>query len=269
MNHPFDRLPFTENFPRPLSVLSFQAELNKLFGLEQLSSRPWLRIIWAQDEGRDEHGWIAKDWSDYGAGGHGEWRRRYLFSSETRFDQAFDEARGVWTAREVWQDVSPPRFIIERFMPPDIACKGWDNGLIPLLSNPNYAEGRDREGDKFTARKPIEGLYVPLEIDDRLVMRGGVIADHDSTCCKRASADNAICYGEYVVPGGPHLGLLQMMAQMIKAKVEQRPGEMTAKERAAIVKKTSERKEKYWTGFEDRIRQITKDALKTHKRMLN
>lgn len=269
MIHPLNREPYTSHGPTPCDVSYFQRELTALFGCEQLSGRPWLRIIWAQDEGRDRYGWIAKDWSEYGASGAGEWRRRYLYSSASQWDEAYDEARGIWAVREVWKDISPPRFVIERFIPPNVACLDWDKGLDLLDSNPNFATGRDEDGDPFTVRKAIEGIYVPLEIDDRRTVRGGVIADHDATCCANAEREQRMCYGSYAEPGDRQLDLIRRAAAIIKQDVERRPGVMTDAERALAQKRGADRYQQYWDGLEDRIARIAYEAVRTHRGMLS
>lgn len=268
-SHPFNKQPFTANPPQPCSTSDFQQGLTNLFGLEAQTRRPWLRVIWACSEERDEWGPIAKDWSDYGAGGRGEWRRRYLYSSEASYGNAFDEARGLWVARQIWKDQSPPRFVVEKLIPAHVQSIGWADRARILPEHPGFAEGVDHDGDPFTARKPIGGIYVPLEVDDRKTIRGGIIADHNGTCCANAEANDQICYGTYAVPGNGHLELLQNLTQQVKALPERRPGLATPEELEEAAKRTKAAYLEYWEAVERRLSERILAALKTHKPMFS
>lgn len=265
-DHPFNSQPFTENVPAPVRTWKFQEDLTRLFGRHDATGKPWVRIIWAQSNERDDDGeWLAKDWNEYGAGGYGEWRRRYLYSSHSSMEEAFDEVRQLFVAREVWHDVSPPRFVLEKFIPPEIACMGWDDRLTPLESAPNFAEGRDADGDRLTARKPVRGLYVPIEIDDRAMIRGGVLAAHAFDCCKLAQLEQSQCYGYYVEPGEAHMEIARRLAAALQQVRERRPGIMSQEEHAAANLRSRKRDQEYTANYEQRIRQIVTDAFKTHR----
>lgn len=242
-----------------------------MLGVDNQTGRPWLRCVWAQSQDADEWGWIAKDWNEYGDGGRGEWRARYLYSSESKFVTFTDPETGVSGRREVWEDISPPRFCLERFIPPDVACLGWDTPTSDRAYIHHALTGEliDQDGDRYSPRKPDGGLYVPLEFDYPNRIAGGMIADHDGTCCKNAKADDAICYGWYAEPGAEHLAILEHAVHVIKQRKEQRPGIITPEEQAAAIKNAKERQERYYSGLESRLSRITLDALETHAGFLS
>src|SRR6185436_8619027 len=105
--HPFDRLPFTENYPQPVSLREFNCERVTLFGEHLPTGQPHILAVWMPSEQRDGQGrWLAKDWSPYGRGGHGEWRQRYLYASSQSHQEAYDEARQIWGVWELWNTIA-------------------------------------------------------------------------------------------------------------------------------------------------------------------
>jgi hypothetical protein len=262
-NHRFDDLPFVENYPQPCSIESFQRELTHLFGSHDGTGQPWVRIVWAASE----HGLLVRDWNEYGAGGLGEWRRRYVYSSSVSVETVFDEARGLHLAREVWKDVSPPRFALEKLIPPEVACIGWNDHAKPMPDAPNFAKGLDPDGDRFTARKPSAGIWVPIEFDDKQSIRGGIIADHNGHCCRlvKLDEDGAQCYGRYAEPGEKHLQILRKLATALNAAKERRPGLSTKEELAEDARRTAERRESYFENYRQRCFEIALDAGRTHR----
>ncbi len=271
INHPLNRTPFTAIQPQPCDLRQFQAGLTRMLGVDAQTGRPWLRCIWAQSQDHDEWGWIAKDWNDYGNGGHGEWRARYLYSSTRRFLTSVNPATGVCTRREVWDDIPPPRFCLERLIPPDVACLNWDTPTSKeaWIHRALTGEYLDQDGDRYSPRKPLGGLYVPLEFDYPRRITGGMIADHDSVCCKNAKKADSICYGWYAEPGAEHLAAIEQAVQAIKQRRERRPGIITAEEQTASIKGARERYGKYWGTLESRLSRITLDALHTHAGLLS
>lgn len=270
-NHPLNRTPFTAIQPQPADLKTFQSGLTRMLGVDAQTGRPWLRCIWAQDQGADEWGPIAKDWDDYGNGGHGEWRARYLYSSTRRFLTFTDPATGLSGQREVWEDIPPPRFVLERLIPPDVACLNWDtptskDAHVHLALTGEYL---DQDGDRYSPRKPTGGYYVPLELEYPGRIGGGMIADHDSKCCKNAKKADLVCYGWYAEPGAAHLTIVEQAVQAIKRRRERRPGIITPEEQAKAVKNSREGAEKYWGALEGRLSRITLDALNTHAGMLS
>lgn len=271
IGHPLNKTPFKTIHPAPADIRAFQAGLTRMLGVDNQTGRPWLRIIWAQDQGADEWGPIAKDWNDYGNGGHGEWRARYLYSSECRFTTFTDPSTGIVSRREVWEDIPPPRFVLERLIPPDVACLSWNtptsnDAYVHLALTGEYI---DQDGDRYSPRKPLGGLYVPLEFDYPGRIVGGMIADHDSKCCENAKREDSVCYGFYAEPGQEHLSVLSAAVYAIKKKKEQRPGIITPEEQAAARRDARERSGRYWGGLEGRLSRLTLDALRTHAGMLS
>jgi hypothetical protein len=263
-SHPFNRLPFTANHPQPFPTREFQKGLTDLFGVETQSGRPWLRVVWAPSQERDQWGPLALDWNEYGAGGKGEWRRRYLYSTSESYGESFDEARGLWLSREIWNDVSFPRFVCEKLIPESVMAAGWDDHAELIPGSPGFAEGRDSDGDRFTSRKPIGGLYVPMEVDDRVSIRGGVIADHNEYCCAAAENEERMCYGTFAAPGQAHLEYLQKLTRLIKALPERRPGLVTPAELEELSRRTVELREQYWQDAERRFAERVHEAALTH-----
>lgn len=258
-----DQTLWTENMASPASVQSFNQQLAKLFGVEQSSGRQWIRLLWAASDERDEFGWLdACDWNCYGDGGRGQWRRRYLYSADVSYLRTLNPATGLWEAREIWKDVSPPRFVIERFVPPQEACAGW------------RASGFDSDGDRWTDIKPIHGRYealmLPHPLPQHLPLIGsGMIADHPNHCCAAAKAEGSLCYGQYAEPGARHLEEFRMLAYMLAAAKERRPGAMTSAELDAARKRSEQRSIATWAGMEDRLKQIALEALRTHRPMFS
>lgn len=270
-NHPLNRTPFKSIQPQPCDLTRFQSGLTRMLGVDAQTGRPWLRCIWAQDQGADEWGPVAKDWNDYGNGGHGEWRARYLYSSERRYLMSVDPVTGVCTRREVWDDVPPPRFVLERLIPPDVACLNWNTPTSQQawIHRALTGEYQDQDGDRYSPRKPLGGLYVPLEFDYPGRIAGGMIADHDSVCCKNAKKTDSVCYGWYAEPGGEHLAVIERAVRAIKQRRERRPGIITPEEQAKAVKGAREGVEGYWDRFRGRLSRRVLDALHTHAGLLS
>lgn len=256
-DHPLNATPFTRNFPQPVNIQSFQQAVTQVFGREGTTRRPWVRCVWAGSDRLDDAGLPeAMLWDQYGRGGRGEWRRRYLYSSSREMGQFVDEKTGLPYSREVWTDISPARFVLERFIPPDVALAGWK------------PTGRDRDGDLWTDRMPAEGLYVPLETNAPGI-RGGIIAHHDGHCCRAADISQSICYGWYAEPGELHLNTLRQLVAQINALPERRPGPITHDELANAAQRSAEAHETLWTDIEHRIQQRILDATLTHSAMLS
>lgn len=271
ISHPLNKTPFTSIHPQPADVTRFQVGLTRMLGVDAQTGRPWLRIVWAQDQGSDEWGPIAKDWNDYGNGGYGEWRARYLYSSTCRFIASVDPATGLSTRREVWDDIPPPRFVLERLIPPDVACLDWNTPTSQQawIHQALTGEYIDQDGDRYSPRKPLGGYYEPLPFDYPNRIVGGIIADHDSKCCKNAKKRDEVCYGFYAEPGAEHLAIIEHAVQAIKQRRERRPGIIAPEEQAKAVAQSREGVEGYWHRFENRLSRLTLDALHTHAGLLS
>lgn len=252
-----NELPFTENFPQPCDTKAFQAEIDRLFGFEATTGRSWLRIVWMPapfSEVDDAGEPLTYDWDEYANGGRGAWRRRYIYSADASYVDVFDIAKNIWYSKEVWNDIAPPRFILERFIQPDIALLGWK------------ASGTDQDGSKWTSRRPTYGRYEGLMLmpDVSDVLQGGMIVRHDEQCCKDARAERVDCYGFYEPPGNRHLEELERLAWLRRKAAERRPGISTHEERVDAAKRTTAHNEEYWGKFGQDIKQIYLDGFKTH-----
>lgn len=266
LGHPLNKTPFDHTYPEPLCDLRpFQSALERLFGREPKTGRPWVRVIWAQDQRADEYGPIAKNWDHYGAGGRGEWRARYLYASERHFEPETDYDTGIISHREVWEDLSPPRFVIENLIPPETALLGWadpGHGGTRTIFNTFY----DGAGDRFTPFKPTAGFYQPLPITQMPHMAGGILAYHDRGCCRAAEVSDRTCYGYYVEPGAPHLEIMAGIAnEILNRRKERRPALMTEAEATASRKQSQQNNDQYWDRYRERIKQISLEACNTHE----
>lgn len=260
MQEELNQTPFTANLPQPVAVEGFQKELTRIFGVEPTTKRPWVRIVWPATDARDEFGEpLAFDWDEYGDGGRGLWRRRYLYSADVSYVDCYDPESGLWYAKECWEDVAPPRFMLERLIPPHLALMGWKH------------QGVDKDGMKWTSRCPLYGRYEALLILPQVseLLKGGMFARHDGTCCRAAKEEGVDCYGYYVEPGAEHVQELERLAYLQRKAKERRPGVQTAEEHEAAMKRSRERNERYWQKLGDKIQQIYVEGFKTHKARLS
>lgn len=264
MPNPLNELPFTENYPQPLDITAFNKELTRIFGKEEMTGRPWVRVIWAAAPltDRDEYGVpTAFTWDMYGKGGEGEWRRTYLYASSFDWLEVPDRETGLFVKHKIWTDIAPPRFVIERFIPPSMALSGW------------VASGRDRTGDKWTDRRPTHGLYEALMFPPSLLaiaprIATGVIAEHNGYCCEQASKERLMCYGQYAEPGQVHLDEFARIKYLLNREKEDRPGEMTAEQWEAARKRSRERDAGKFTRAEANLDLAIRDFWRTHKSQL-
>lgn len=253
-----NQTPWTENLPTPVSVQAFNSQLAKLFGRDTRSGQQWVRLLWAATDMVDKFGQPdACDWDCYGDGGRGQWRRRYLYSSDVSYVDRYDAQRDLWYSHEVWNDVSPPRFVIERLVAPVEACRGWQ------------ASGVDSDGTPWSDIKPLHGRYealmIPFPLHLALPLIGsGMIATHNGHCCRSAKADNVQCYGQYAEPSEQHLDEFRMLAYLLNQAPERRPGALTEQEAKRARKRQWERNANAWQSIGDRIQQIALEALRTH-----
>lgn len=243
--HPLNREPFPICFEQPCSVKRFQGELDKLFGLE-VNGRPRLRIIWGASSRTGEDGLPeAMDWDPFGENGAGEWRARYIYSSRQVLVRDGETKDGIVAVKAIWVDVGIPRFFLERYIPPDVACLGF--------------VGRGREdGLPFTSRPPVEGLWEPLE--------HGMIAEHDpdGSCCRAARLSERRCLGYFGEPGQAHLEALRRAHYEQMQEAERRPGPSTADELARSSRRSRALYQQWAGSMEERMRDRLRAAMRTH-----
>jgi len=253
-------IPFTENLAAPVSVKEFQAEINKLFGFEPTTGRPWLRCVWMPSTALDDAGWPETfDWNEYADGGRGGWRRRYLYSAESSFLEMLDEATGLWYSKEIWDDIAPPRFMLESFIPPEQALAGWRH------------QGVDPDGTRWTSIRPTMGRYHGLILMPHIsrLLAGGMIARHDENCCRVARKEEVDCYGYYEEPGAEHLEELRRLAWLQRKAKERRPGIQNEAEHNAARKRAREQNDAFWQKMKERGTQIYKEGFRTHRGLLS
>jgi len=180
-------------------------------------------------------------------------------------------ATGLSKTREVWEDIPPPRFVLERLIPPEVACLGWNapTSKQAWIHHALTGEYLDQDGDRYSPRKPTGGYYEPLPLDYPRRITGGMIADHDGFCCKRAKKTDSVCYGWYVAPGAEHLAIIEQAVQAIKQRREHRPGIITAEEQAKAVNDAREGVEGYWGALQGRLSRRVLEALRTHAGLLS
>ena len=255
MKNELDTLPFVTNLAQPCDTKEFQKEIDRLFGHEPTTGRSWLKITWMPSSDVNQYGEPETyDWGEYGDGGRGMRRRRYLYFADVSYVDTYDIYRKCWYAKEVWNDIAPPRFILERFIQPDLALLGWK------------AKGKDPDGTKWTSHRPTFGRYEGLMVLPNVseVLKGGMIVRHDDTCCTEARKERLDCYGYYEPPGSRHLEELERLAWLRRKAPERRPGISTHEERLDAARRTNAHNDAYWGKFGKNIQQIYLDGFKTH-----
>ena len=229
-DHPYNKLPIQANFPPPMKPTWFQKSLERIGGKE-INGKPRFRIVWGQDPQNME-------WDCYGK----EWRGKYIFSS-TQQPVSYSETNGVVGVKMETFDICWPRWWVEFYIPPEVACRGHE------------VSGIDEDGAAFYDPLPTEGLYFPqLEI-----------CEHDEECCSRAKSKSLDCHGYYRDPGQADLDLLASLIKKRDEEKENRTGEKTQTDFERIARKTLEKKAKWREGLSERMGLIAKDAVLTHQ----
>lgn len=235
-----DGHPVTDNSPPPDDTTWFQKELDRIFGLHS-NGYSKFRIVYGQDlrEGR------ALDWDQT----RKMWRARYVLHTTKKPESYLPPGEMVFRTRWVYEDIGAPRWFMERYVPPEIACRGW------------VVEGIDSEGDHFYDPKPVNGLYEPFA--------DSMIADHTRWCCAEATERNEMCYGTYRAPDDADLDAVREAKQEMDRKRERRPGPTTPDEADAARKRSQERYEQWNRSLRDEAAAIVYDGLKSHQAALS
>jgi len=235
-----DGNPVTDNSPPPDDAGWFQKALNRIFGLHS-NGYSKFRIVYGQDlsEGR------ALDWDHT----RHIWRARYILYTSKKSELYLPKGEMVFRTRWVYEDIGVPRWFIERYIPPEIACRGW------------VVKGIDSEGDYFYDPKPVKGLYESFA--------DSMIADHTPWCCAEATERNELCYGTYRAPDDADLDAVREAKQAMDALRERRPGPTTADEAEAARRRSQERYDKWTRSLRDEAAAIVHDGLKVHQSALS
>lgn len=235
-----DGHPVKQNSPPPCDLSWFQKEIDRMFGLHS-NGYSKFRIVYGQDlrEGQ------AVEWDHT----RQIWRARYLLQTKRRLEIWRPPGSFTLRQRYVYDDVGVPRWFVERYVPPEVACRGW------------VVEGIDSEGDYFYDPKPVNGLYEPFA--------DSMIANHTPWCCAEASKEERACYGTYRAPDEWDLDAIREAKQMLDEKVERRPGIATPEELEKAQLRSQQRYEAWDQKLKDEATAIAYDALNTHQSSLS
>lgn len=185
-----DFRPESNSEAPPISS-GWQKQLTQIGGT-LLDGRPKLRLIWGQSpdatifyRGRQRLRYIHH-WTEEIVG----WDAHYYDSTGRlleikRFPPSLrpSEASGALIVRPVLEvrDIGIPRWFIEQYMPPSLACAGWEDSRHSLDED-------TREMVDELGPPPSQGMY-----EEAFMM----IADH-SKCCEKGKQSG--CPGEYRAP---------------------------------------------------------------------
>jgi len=233
--HPLDNPVLNENLPPPCDVKWFQRKLDKIMGKE-INGKSRLRIVWGMDMEK------ARVWDHYSR----QWRAAYPLRMFRKPKVWLPPGMRISRAAYEWSDIGTPRWFIERFIPPDVCCIGWE------------VTGKDSEGIEFYDPLPVDGLYEPLF--------DGQLADHDANlgCCRIARSCNKPCIGYYREPDEFDLQLIRGMKQLAEREKERRPGLSTPEELEQSRKRAAQDYDKWSQELNNSISPAVADALKTH-----
>lgn len=231
-DHPYNQFPVPANFPEPFKPIWFQKQLDKIGGKE-LNGKSRFVLRWGQSS-------EAQDWDPWGR----EWRARYIHRSFKQKMVRSETESGIVDIKMETFDVAIPRWFVEYYIPPGVACLG------------HQVTGVDSEGDSWFDPLPTGGLYEPML----------EISEHDGNCCADMQKQNLACHGFYRDPSEEDLQMIRFLIWKRDHQKEERPG---AERNLQTDLETSRKKESEWRsewlkGLEERIGGITKDAVKTH-----
>lgn len=184
-----------ENVAAPVGTDWFQKELN-LIGGKTLQGTPHYRIVWGMDT---ETSVIRDRYND-------RFIPRYLYKVLTGTEM-LPPIPGSVIHRAVKREVliGTPRFYIEAFIPPELACAS------------GTAAGVDADGDRYSEWMPVEGDWFPM-IE---------ICKHDEfgICCQNAFAEDRNCHGEFRTPNQRDLETIRQLYQQMMKERRHRPDE--------------------------------------------
>lgn len=229
--------PLRSNTPPPEDVRWFQNKLDTIFGRE-LSGKSRYLIAWGQDLS------VCREWHQY----QKQWRAMFpLKSTKTKITYTPPGSMVIRTRYE-YHDVGVPRWVILRFIPPEVALIGW------------VEEGIDEVGHFYDPR-PVNGIYEPL--------RDSILADHNGFCCELANKEERPCYGEYRPPDQSDVEAIQCIKYMEDQVKERRPGPITKAELNAAQKRQQDAYEKWCQSLKTTAGDIMTDSLNVHRAQLS
>lgn len=172
--------PPLSNEPAPALDSRWQAELNAIFGMTP-TGLPFARLVWGMTE-REYY--------------HEQMRIKYPCGRNG-------------TTGEV---IGTPRWFVESWKGPGIACKGWKAERYEWKYDPD--KGIHRNVDML-GPPPVKGIYetVPYRWPFMLAEHQG-----DRLCCKNRMSQGLICFGEL---RGPNAKDLQYFRALKAAMVEE------------------------------------------------
>jgi hypothetical protein len=226
-----------QNEPAPEDVRWFQKELDKIFGRE-LNGKSRFLIAWGQDLS------ICREWHPW----QKQWRAMFPLSTVRTVDNVAIEGSLLLQPRVRHHDIGVPRWVMLRYVPPEVACLGW------------VEEGVDQNGH-FYDPKPVDGFYEPL--------RDSILANHTQWCCAAATAANEPCYGSYRAPDQGDLDAVRMYRALMEQQKEQRPGPMTAADYEKARQRASDAREEMHRSMSEQFGAIVTEALNTHQASLS
>ena len=208
---------------------------------KELNGKSRLRVVWGMDLTK------ARVWDQYSR----QWRAAYPLRMRRKPKVWLPPGMRVSRALYEWNDIGTPRWFIERYLPPDVACIGWE------------VEGRDSEGIEFYDPLPVDGLYEPLF--------DGQLANHDANlgCCRDAKRRNEPCIGYYREPDSYDLRLLREWKRGLDEAKERRPGISTPEELAASRLRELQKYEEGQAKITEETASIVAESLKTHQYSLS
>lgn len=242
--------PPTENVGAPFVDSGFQKKLTDIAGTT-LDGRPRVRLVWGQDpqatifycgEQRLRYihhfeesivGWRASYYNQ-----DGTLREVKVFGPSIEAPAA--PGAQIVTPISERRDIGIPRWFLEQYMPPSVACRGWETF------------------DEELGPPPRDGQY-----EEAFLM----IADH-SDCCKEEL--QAGCPGKYCAPDQRHLTYVQFLMWALNSEPyrytweEMPPPELIAQD-------IKERESRIATNRElikSETNYILQNAMMTHRRRI-
>jgi hypothetical protein len=160
--------------PASFDVAGYQSQIDEILGLSD-TGMPMVRLVWAGDR-KKCYSKFYVTWKPDGFGLSSELRAKYKYMS----------LQVPGTSDVI--DIPPPRWIFEQFEHPGQYAASWE-------------AARFQNGREMRPGHPPNGYYSHLL----------TIADHGASkeCCKKATEDKVVCWGDYREPDTKDLGILR------------------------------------------------------------